>query len=101
MDSIFIFGGRVLFPVITQRLAFLFLYLGPDTIMPLASILAAVIGFILLFWRYIVNIIKKIFRRGKASSIVNGEDSLIDPDLTGGESQDDQQNPVDDKQNQI
>ena len=31
------------------------LYLGPETIMPLASVIAAVLGFLLIFWRYIVN----------------------------------------------
>ena len=45
------------------------LYLGPETIMPLASILAAVLGFVLIFWRWIVNFIKKIFRRSKGEEI--------------------------------
>ena len=38
------------------------LYLGPDSIMPLASILAAIIGFILIFWRWIAAFFKKLFR---------------------------------------
>ena len=38
------------------------LYLGPETIMPLASILAAVVGFILIFWRLLLRPIKKIYR---------------------------------------
>jgi hypothetical protein len=38
------------------------LYLGPETIMPLASILAALIGFALIAWRYIVNFFKKAFK---------------------------------------
>ena len=45
------------------------LYLGPETIMPLASILAAVLGFILIFWRWIVSSIKKIFKRSKGDEI--------------------------------
>lgn len=45
------------------------LYLGPETIMPLASILAAVLGFLLIFWRWIANFIKKIFRRSNGEEI--------------------------------
>jgi hypothetical protein len=33
------------------RTLIVLLYLGPETIMPLASILAAVLGFLLIFWR--------------------------------------------------
>ena len=37
-------------------------YLGPETIMPLASILATILGFLLIFWRAILRFIKrKIF----------------------------------------
>jgi len=39
------------------------LYLGPDSIMPLASVLAAIIGLILIFWRWIAAFFKKLFRR--------------------------------------
>ena len=42
---------------------FVFLYLGPETIMPLASILATIVGGILVFWRFIVGGIKKIYRK--------------------------------------
>lgn len=35
------------------------LYLGPESIMPLASIIAAIVGVILIFWRYITSFIKK------------------------------------------
>jgi len=38
-------------------------YLGPETIMPLASILAAIAGFFLIFWRYIARIAKTIYRK--------------------------------------
>lgn len=34
-------------------------YLGPETIMPLASILATILGFLLIFWRAIIRFIKK------------------------------------------
>jgi hypothetical protein len=38
-------------------------YLGPETLMPLASILAAIAGFFLLFWRVIAKVAKKIYRK--------------------------------------
>lgn len=41
---------------------FVFLYLGPETIMPVASILASIIGFFLVFWRLIVRFIKRLIR---------------------------------------
>ena len=44
---------------------FVLLYLGPESIMPIASIIAALLGFLLIFWRMIVNFIKKIFKRSK------------------------------------
>lgn len=28
-------------------------YIGPETMLPLASVLAALMGFILMFWKYI------------------------------------------------
>jgi hypothetical protein len=38
-------------------------YLGPETLMPLASILAAIAGFFLMFWRVIVKFVKKTYRK--------------------------------------
>lgn len=38
-------------------------YLGPETLMPIASALAAVAGFFLMFWRVIVKFIKKTVRK--------------------------------------
>jgi len=38
-------------------------YLGPETLMPLASILAAIAGFFLMFWRVIVKFIKATYRK--------------------------------------
>ena len=37
------------------------LYLGPETIMPLASIIAAIIGFLLIAWRTIWKYVKRGF----------------------------------------
>ncbi len=38
------------------------LYLGPNTVMPLASIVAAIVGVILIFWRFIFGFIRRGFR---------------------------------------
>lgn len=38
-------------------------YLGPETLMPLASILAAIAGFFLMFWRVILKFVKKTYRK--------------------------------------
>lgn len=44
----------------------LLLYLGPETIMPLASILGVVVGFLLIFWRLLLKPFKKIAQLGRA-----------------------------------
>lgn len=39
-----------------------FLYLGPETILPLASALAAVIGVLLIVWRYVVKLARMAYQ---------------------------------------
>ncbi|MBI3661461.1 MAG: hypothetical protein HY234_00200 [Acidobacteria bacterium] len=41
------------------------LYVGPDQMMPVASILATVMGFIMIFWNRFLGIIRKIFGGSK------------------------------------
>lgn len=36
------------------------LYIGPDVLMPLASAVAAVVGFLLMFWRKTVSVAQRI-----------------------------------------
>jgi hypothetical protein len=36
------------------------LYIGPDVLMPVASAIAAVVGFLLMFWRRTVAFFKRI-----------------------------------------
>ncbi|MEP7325330.1 MAG: hypothetical protein ABI836_05210 [Gemmatimonadota bacterium] len=36
------------------------LYVGPDQILPLTSILGAIGGAILIFWRHVVSFFKKV-----------------------------------------
>ncbi|GIW88207.1 MAG: hypothetical protein KatS3mg108_2531 [Isosphaeraceae bacterium] len=40
----------------------LFAYFGPETVMPLASIVAAIAGAALMFWRNLVYFAKRIIR---------------------------------------
>ena len=52
---------------ISQYLTFLSItsglqYLGPESIMPLASIIAALIGFVLILWRQIFSFLKKTYK---------------------------------------
>jgi len=39
------------------------LYLGPDTLMPVASVFAAVAGFIMMFWRRLVGLVKSVVQK--------------------------------------
>lgn len=41
------------------------LYLGPDSLLPLGSILAAVVGFALLFWNRIIGAAHKVAGRNR------------------------------------
>ncbi len=41
------------------------LYVGPDQMMPVASILATVMGFIMIFWNKLLGIIRRIFGGSK------------------------------------
>lgn len=36
-------------------------YVGPETMLPLASVLAAVTGVILVFWKYVFGLIRRVF----------------------------------------
>ena len=61
------------------------LYLGPETVMPLVSFLAAALGIILIFWRYIVRIIKRIFGiREKPSAAEDEITPYVEPDDDDG-----------------
>ena len=45
------------------RLIPFILYIGPDVLMPVASALAAVVGFLLMFWRRTVGFFRTIFQK--------------------------------------
>ncbi len=37
-------------------------YMGPQTVLPLASAIAAIIGVILIFWRFLTGLVRKFFK---------------------------------------
>jgi hypothetical protein len=47
------------------KLFLLTFYVGPDQMMPVASILATVMGFIMIFWNKLLGIVRKIFGLSK------------------------------------
>jgi hypothetical protein len=38
-------------------------YIGPDTLMPIASVFAAVAGFVMMFWRRLVSMVKLLVEK--------------------------------------
>jgi hypothetical protein len=60
------------------------LYFGPETMMPVASFVAAVVGAILMFWRRLVGIVSAAFarltRRGRPAPAVAPESPAAAPD---------------------
>jgi hypothetical protein len=45
----------------------LFLYVGPDQMMPVASALATVLGVIMIFWNRVVGLVRRVFGRFKTA----------------------------------
>lgn len=39
------------------------MYIGPDSLMPVASVFAAVAGFVLMFWRRLTGALRMIVRK--------------------------------------
>ena len=62
MQSLSLISASFLPPPWLRAIAFL--YLGPETVMPLTSALAAVLGVLLIFWRSMVGFFKRLFRTG-------------------------------------
>ena len=44
----------------SQLLAVIFLYAGPDQILPLMSLLGGIIGVLLVFWQRFVGLIRRV-----------------------------------------
>ena len=47
---------------LSSLLPIFMLYIGPETILPLTSALAAIAGFLLMFWQRLVLFVRKIWR---------------------------------------
>jgi hypothetical protein len=45
-----------------QYLPIMMLYIGPETMLPLASALAAIGGVLLIFWHRFVGLVQKLWR---------------------------------------
>jgi len=45
-----------------QMLPFALLYIGPETMLPLASAIAAIGGVLLMFWHRVVGLLRKFWR---------------------------------------
>jgi hypothetical protein len=47
---------------VERFLPFALLYIGPETILPLTSVLAAIVGFLLIVWRHAVALASRLWR---------------------------------------
>jgi hypothetical protein len=47
---------------VVQYLPIMMLYIGPETMLPLASALAAIGGVLLMFWQRFVGLVRKLWR---------------------------------------
>jgi hypothetical protein len=62
-------------------------YLGPETTLPLTSVLAATVGILLIFWRSVLGLGKRVFHTffGKST-----QESAVRSQQSGVSSQQDQ-----------
>lgn len=55
---------------------FLFaLYVGPDQVMPVMSILATIAGFFLIFWNKILGLVRRIFGMKRSADAAPADSS--------------------------
>jgi hypothetical protein len=47
---------------VVQNLPIILLYIGPETMLPLASALAAIGGLLLMFWHRLIGLLRKLWR---------------------------------------
>ncbi|MCI0591216.1 MAG: hypothetical protein L0Y67_06400 [Gammaproteobacteria bacterium] len=51
------------FPLLpSDSMSALILYIGPETLMPLVSVLTAIIGLLLLVWQHVVALVRRGFQ---------------------------------------
>lgn len=63
-------------------------YIGPETVMPLATFLASIIGILLIFWRLIVRTIKKLFSRLRKNNSLDSTQEMQNEPLENGSEED-------------
>jgi len=51
------------------------LYVGPDAVMPLLSVLGAIAGGVLMFWRRLSSIVRRVFRPAAEKQEVTSKSS--------------------------
>jgi len=54
--------NHVLLGLISSWMGIVILYVGPETMIPFLSFLAAFFGVILMFWRRIMGLARKVFQ---------------------------------------
>lgn len=53
----------------------LMLYVGPDAVMPLLSILGAIAGAVLMWWRRLASLARRVFKSSAAKEEVTSKTS--------------------------
>lgn len=43
----------------------MFIYVGPDQVVPAMSVLATIMGFVMIFWNKVLSIFRKLFGMNK------------------------------------
>ena len=63
IQSLFVnLAGLSFYDLDLAWLGLFILYIGPETILPLASFFAALVGILLMFWRWLVGMFRKFLR---------------------------------------
>jgi len=55
------------------------MYVGPDQVVPAMSVLATIMGFVMIFWSKVLNIFRKIFGMNRPAEITPPPSSGSEP----------------------
>lgn len=64
-----------------MNLLTIFLYLGPETILPIGSVIAALVGFLLVGWRWILVIVRRLLGKTPAEAPAETFDFVEDEEI--------------------